>query len=96
MSGAIPPLPQYTFMAWCSVKGTGATNYTFTFTLPLYVVTIQQREFTVHYSAHKSQRLDHILTSLNPSSHHVSPHILFNIILTLVSRSSQWSLAMRF
>jgi hypothetical protein len=20
MSGAIPPLPQYTFMAWCSVK----------------------------------------------------------------------------
>jgi len=23
MSGVIPPLPQYAFMAWCSVKGTG-------------------------------------------------------------------------
>jgi hypothetical protein len=23
MSGAIPPLPQYTFMAWCSVKAQG-------------------------------------------------------------------------
>jgi hypothetical protein len=23
MSGAIPPLPQYAFMAWCSVKGQG-------------------------------------------------------------------------
>jgi hypothetical protein len=23
MSGAIPPLLQYAFMAWCSVKGTG-------------------------------------------------------------------------
>jgi hypothetical protein len=23
MRGAIPPLPQYDFMAWCSVKSTG-------------------------------------------------------------------------
>jgi hypothetical protein len=23
MSGAIPPLPQYTFMVWCSVKAQG-------------------------------------------------------------------------
>jgi hypothetical protein len=23
MSGAIPPLPQYTFMAWCLVKAQG-------------------------------------------------------------------------
>jgi hypothetical protein len=23
MSGAIPPLPQYAFMAWCSVKAQG-------------------------------------------------------------------------
>jgi hypothetical protein len=21
MGGAVPPLPQYTFMAWCSVRG---------------------------------------------------------------------------
>jgi hypothetical protein len=25
MSGAIHPLPQYVFVAWCSVKSTGAT-----------------------------------------------------------------------
>jgi hypothetical protein len=25
MSGAIPPLPQYAFMAWCSIKNTGTT-----------------------------------------------------------------------
>jgi hypothetical protein len=31
MRGAIPPLTQYTFMAWCSItKSTG--NFTFTFT----------------------------------------------------------------
>jgi hypothetical protein len=29
MSGAIPPLPQYVFMAWCLVKHRG--NFTFTF-----------------------------------------------------------------
>jgi hypothetical protein len=27
MSGVIPPLPQYAFMAWCSVKNTGTTLY---------------------------------------------------------------------
>jgi len=25
MRRAIPPLPQYAFMAWCSLKSTGAT-----------------------------------------------------------------------
>jgi hypothetical protein len=32
MRGAIPPLPQYVFMAWCLVKH--RDNFTFTFTLP--------------------------------------------------------------
>jgi len=32
MRGAIPPLPQYAFMAWCSVKKHRG-NFTFTFTL---------------------------------------------------------------
>jgi len=32
MSGAIPPFPQYTFMAWCSVKKKYRDNFTFTFT----------------------------------------------------------------
>jgi hypothetical protein len=34
MSEAIPPLPQYAFMAWCSVKK-HKDNFTFTFTLPV-------------------------------------------------------------
>jgi hypothetical protein len=32
MRGAIPPLPQHVFMAWCLVKH--RDNFTFTFTLP--------------------------------------------------------------
>jgi len=32
MYGAIPPLLQYTFMAWCLVK-----HRDFTFTLPIFV-----------------------------------------------------------
>jgi hypothetical protein len=34
MSGAIPPLPQYAFMAWCSVKKKEKYRDNFTFTLP--------------------------------------------------------------
>jgi len=32
MSGTIPPLPQYDYMAWCSVKKKYRDNFTFTFT----------------------------------------------------------------
>jgi hypothetical protein len=28
MSGGIPPLPQYAFMAWCSVKKEHRDNFT--------------------------------------------------------------------
>jgi hypothetical protein len=27
MSGGVPPLPKYAFMAWCSVKSTGTTSH---------------------------------------------------------------------
>jgi hypothetical protein len=36
MRGAIPPLPQYIFMAWCLVKQ--RDNFTFTFILPTLIV----------------------------------------------------------
>jgi hypothetical protein len=36
MSGVISPLPQYPFMAWCSVKQKYRNNFTFTFTFVLY------------------------------------------------------------
>jgi len=29
MSGAIPPLPQYSFMAWCLVKHRGKFTFTY-------------------------------------------------------------------
>jgi hypothetical protein len=37
MSEAVPSLPQYAFMAWCSVEENQRDNFTFTFnfTLPL-------------------------------------------------------------
>jgi hypothetical protein len=31
MSGAIPPLPQHAFMAWCLVKHRDYFTFTFTF-----------------------------------------------------------------
>jgi hypothetical protein len=34
MRGAIPPLPQYAFMARCSVKKRGGKNFPFYFTFP--------------------------------------------------------------
>jgi hypothetical protein len=52
MRGAIPLLPQYSFMAWCLVKH--RDNFTFTFTLdmkkkvPLYIVaSIRNIEFSL-------------------------------------------------
>jgi hypothetical protein len=40
MSGAIPPLPQYVFMAWCLVKN--RDNFTF-FTILVHVEGLQFR-----------------------------------------------------
>jgi hypothetical protein len=42
MHGDMPPLPQYVFMAWCSVKAEGELHlhvylFTFTFTPPLTI-----------------------------------------------------------
>jgi hypothetical protein len=30
VGGAVPPLPQYAFMAWCSVRGSTGTTVPFT------------------------------------------------------------------
>jgi hypothetical protein len=38
MSEAIPPLPQYAFMAWCSVKRKHRENFTFNITYMLIEV----------------------------------------------------------
>jgi hypothetical protein len=41
MSGAIPPLPQYAFMAWCSVKAQGQ--------LYLYLLPLASRRVGFHF-----------------------------------------------
>jgi hypothetical protein len=40
MHGAIPPLPEYAFMAWCSVKGQGQF---YLFTLPKILQMLRER-----------------------------------------------------
>jgi hypothetical protein len=42
MSGAIPPLPEYAFMVWCSVKKKHRYNFTFGFTsLKWYIIHME-------------------------------------------------------
>jgi len=43
MCGAIPPLSQYAFMAWCSVKAQGQLYHTFTIYLFIYVFILSER-----------------------------------------------------
>jgi hypothetical protein len=40
MGGAVPPLPQYAFMAWCSVRGSTGTTLPFTLPLPFYNLSV--------------------------------------------------------
>jgi hypothetical protein len=44
MSGTIPPLPQYAFMAWCLVKAQGQLYLTFT-----HIRVMQPKIFTVQF-----------------------------------------------
>jgi len=44
MSGAIPPLPQYAFMAWCLVKH--RDKFTFTFNNCYIILTIDEDIFS--------------------------------------------------
>jgi hypothetical protein len=37
MGEAVPPLPQYAFMAWCSVRGSTGTTLPFTFICQLHI-----------------------------------------------------------
>jgi hypothetical protein len=50
MSGAIPPLPQYAFVAWCLVKIRDNFNFGFTFTFcfhcGIFVFSIIEAEIT--------------------------------------------------
>jgi hypothetical protein len=47
MSGDVPPLPQYVFMAWCLVKR--RDNFTFTFNRVSYNQGLERQ---VHFMPH--------------------------------------------
>jgi len=46
MSGAIPPLPQYAFMAWCLVKAHGQL-YLYLLPFEVYVIFSQILQVTL-------------------------------------------------
>jgi hypothetical protein len=48
MHGAIPPLPQYVFMAWCSVKKTAETTLLLTY----HPLVSECMELYLHFSRH--------------------------------------------
>jgi len=63
MGGAVPPLPQYDFMAWCSVRGsTGATLLTYLLTL--YVCLLALVLFAVE------RKLLNLNSDINESHYH--------------------------
>jgi hypothetical protein len=53
MGGAVPPLPQYAFMAWCSVRGSTGNLHLFTFTVPQPVGRVAH--LTIVYKMYKHQ-----------------------------------------
>jgi hypothetical protein len=50
MRGAIPPLFQYAFMAWCLVKY--RDNFTFTFILPYYYSIYNKQSMGIVFNLH--------------------------------------------
>jgi hypothetical protein len=60
MCGAIPPLPQYAFMACCAVKKQYRDKFTFTLLLYIYALHSRLSSFCVsmHYPLEKSLNVD--------------------------------------
>jgi hypothetical protein len=65
MSGAIPPLPQYAFMAWCSVKAQGQL-YLYSTLVQRRRVVLEKQFSSFHHRVHKRRALDPILSQINP------------------------------
>jgi len=86
MSGCIPPLPQYAFMVWCSVKIRGTTLTYLIDGYDVQEIPHLQCNPKIHYSVQP------ILNHLH--SAHILIHYLFkvhfNIIRSSMTRSSKW------
>jgi hypothetical protein len=65
MRGAIIPLPQYAFMAWCLVKH--RDNFTFTFTSVL-VGTVERFSSSVYY------KIQHLVSTCPKRKHETLYH----------------------
>jgi hypothetical protein len=57
MRGAIPPLSQYAFMAWCLVKHRDNFTFTFTFAFMCDQVNTQSNEDVLEISVNKLQKI---------------------------------------
>jgi hypothetical protein len=79
MSGAIHPLPQYAFMAWCLVKAQGQL-YLFFF-LPLSVIEFH-RNFAFHFMYKATVNIYHSIcfTALGSSMRMITPFGAINEI----------------
>jgi hypothetical protein len=58
MSGVIPSLPQYAFMAWCSVKVQGQLYLLHVYTLFLFVLNIQTNIFAIWESNFRELQIE--------------------------------------
>jgi hypothetical protein len=93
--GAIPPFPQYAFMAWCSVKAQGQLYLYLYFKIKVQLV----KEFPVFSGTRRfvscSQgpniRSERELLEYSP----YCSNIHFNIILPSTSMPPKWSIAFR-
>jgi hypothetical protein len=65
MRVSTPPLPQYAFMAWCSVERRHRDNFTFTFT-EVYCVNEEAIMFSIYNGVTRMRDyFCYIFTSLN-------------------------------
>jgi hypothetical protein len=95
MSGAIPPLPQYAFMAWCLVKAKGQLYLLLYLTLkqPQSLRTTDQVLHTcnMHYQSDKVRPIAKISHPLNTD---MSIHMLRKVGLNFVNceNSETWKM----
>jgi hypothetical protein len=62
MGGAVPPLPLYAFMAWCSVRGSTGTTLPFTF----FIILNVEPQYVDQGQNGQGSRIDRSTTTRTP------------------------------